>query len=293
MKKKRLLNLAFVFLVVILFLISGVYALLNPATIYCENMGYKSKIISTEEGDVSMCILPNGKEINAGDFLKGKVGAEYSYCVKHGYLIKTISDGEKCSSIFSYECAVCILANGEEIEVTKLMNASLKESICGDGFCAILEENYKLCPIDCVSGSEDNYCDKVSDGLCDPDCISEEDPDCPGILSEPKCVYDGICPSECIGTGDSDCLCINPESQDCKLASPCNKDGICSGAENNANCPQECMVEKALEENILSNENESAVLKRIKENSLFYFILFFFLVLIFLIGLILKKREKN
>jgi hypothetical protein len=40
-------------------------------------------------------------------------------------------------------------------------------------------ENYKSCPQDCKSGGKDNYCDKVSDGICDPDCTFEEDKDCP------------------------------------------------------------------------------------------------------------------
>ncbi len=44
--------------------------------------------------------------------------------------------------------------------------------ICGKG------ENYKNCPQDCPSGSKDGYCDKVSDGICDPDCASHKDKDC-------------------------------------------------------------------------------------------------------------------
>jgi len=41
-----------------------------------------------------------------------------------------------------------------------------------------LGENYKTCPQDCSSGSKDDYCDKISDGICDPDCTEKEDPDC-------------------------------------------------------------------------------------------------------------------
>lgn len=41
-----------------------------------------------------------------------------------------------------------------------------------------LGENYKTCPKDCSSGSEDGYCDGKPDGICDPDCNKEDDIDC-------------------------------------------------------------------------------------------------------------------
>lgn len=43
-----------------------------------------------------------------------------------------------------------------------------------DGQCSP-PENYATCPADCPSGSSDNYCDRVTDGRCDPDCLVEED----------------------------------------------------------------------------------------------------------------------
>ena len=48
--------------------------------------------------------------------------------------------------------------------------------VCGNDNCDITE-TYYTCPQDCPSGSADNYCDKVEDGICDPDCKGEE-PDC-------------------------------------------------------------------------------------------------------------------
>lgn len=54
-------------------------------------------------------------------------------------------------------------------------------SLCGNNICESFNpynENYKTCPYDCPSGEKDNYCDKVVDGKCDPDCKPEEDPDC-------------------------------------------------------------------------------------------------------------------
>lgn len=47
-----------------------------------------------------------------------------------------------------------------------------------DGICEVKIENYLNCPQDCPSGSLDEYCDALSDGICDPDCKEGEDPDC-------------------------------------------------------------------------------------------------------------------
>lgn len=49
---------------------------------------------------------------------------------------------------------------------------------CGDKVCEIAE-TYNSCPADCQSGGADNYCDKVKDNICDPDCFGQ-DPDCEG-----------------------------------------------------------------------------------------------------------------
>jgi len=44
---------------------------------------------------------------------------------------------------------------------------------CGDGICQRGYENYFSCSIDCSSGSYDDYCDAISDGICDRDCFSQ------------------------------------------------------------------------------------------------------------------------
>ncbi len=57
---------------------------------------------------------------------------------------------------------------------------------CGDKRCdsspnisdLYTGENYRSCRRDCPSGGKDNYCDRVKDGRCDPDCKKGEDPDC-------------------------------------------------------------------------------------------------------------------
>lgn len=63
-----------------------------------------------------------------------------------------------------------------EIDVIERCN---RNNICDPG------ENYFNCPKDC-SGSLDGYCDKLKDGICDPDCSRENDIDC-------LCNNNGIC----------------------------------------------------------------------------------------------------
>lgn len=230
---------------IFLILIMPVKALLDPATVYCQSLGYNYTINQTEYGEQGICILPNDKKVDEWDFLEGKVENEYSYCRLHDYNIKTVN-GNICNTIFSEECAVCILENGTEVEVTTLMRLSFQEGRCGDGRCTI-GENYDKCPQDCPSGGEDTFCDGIADGICDPDCIAlgikENDPDCittttkkttttiqlcnknkkcEPILGEnyntcsPECpsgskddycdkVSDGICDPDCTEKEDFDC----------------------------------------------------------------------------------------
>jgi len=175
-------------------LLSGVppaYALKNPAAVYCTALGYDYFIGETRKGDRGICRLPNGRLVNAWWFLKGKIASEYGYCEKMGHGMKAVADPGVCAPVYSSECSVCVLADGTEVEVTQLMNLSFVESICGDGSCGLLE-NFSTCPEDCPSGGIDEYCDSVSDGQCDEDCLEagEYDPDCPDLDIKP-----GSCPN--------------------------------------------------------------------------------------------------
>lgn len=84
-------------------------------------------------------------------------------------------------------------------------------------------ENYLTCPQDCPSGSADNYCDMLKDGICDPDCEISADVDC-------VCNKNGICEKE---RGETPQLC----ALDCHCGN-----GICEEIleENYENCPQDC-----------------------------------------------------
>jgi putative hemolysin len=193
------------FILIFLFFIPITKAALNPAYVYCTALGYKFEY----KEDYSLCILPNGKEADAWQFLQGKVAQEYSYCKLKGLEIRTEKNPEKCMRFLLDECAFCVFPNGTKIEVTELMGLSFEETKCGDGRCG-LPENYHTCPQDCPSGSYDGLCDGVADGICDQDCIDrkilEKDPDCVKIFcgnrvcekweNEENCCKDCGCSSD-------------------------------------------------------------------------------------------------
>jgi putative hemolysin len=160
-------------------------AMLDPSAVYCEALGYEYIIATTPDGgQVGLCKLPDNQIVEAWSFYQGKVALNRSYCAREGYEAKHVEESEICGS-----CTVCVLPNGTEVFVSKLMGLSFKESTCGDGACGI-SENFKICPEDCPSGDIDDYCDGVADRICDPDCeeTGKYDPDCqapaptPGFL---------------------------------------------------------------------------------------------------------------
>ena len=56
--------------------------------------------------------------------------------------------------------------------------SSDKKLVCNYNFVCESGENYGNCIQDCLSGLEDNYCDRLKDRRCDPDCREKEDSDC-------------------------------------------------------------------------------------------------------------------
>jgi len=101
--------------------------------------------------------------------------------------MKTVTDPVKCHPTMTDDCAVCVLPDGTEAEITTLMDLKTQEGSCGDGRCT-LGEDYNKCLQDCPSGSFDGLCDGIKDGLCDQDCIDEgtpeKDPDCAATTTE-------------------------------------------------------------------------------------------------------------
>ncbi len=83
-----------------------------------------------------------------------------------------------------------ISLNGLRVLIGESLAASTKDlnvevEFCGNNRCDIEVKEYVLnCPKDCPAGSKDNYCDKLEDKICDPDCKKTEDKDCMNLIKK-------------------------------------------------------------------------------------------------------------
>jgi putative hemolysin len=89
----------------------------NPASFYCQEMGYLVEMRETDEGTQGVCIFPDGKECEEWDFLAGRCAIEWSYCQRQGYTIQedenentaicNFPDGSSCPEydFFIKECS--------------------------------------------------------------------------------------------------------------------------------------------------------------------------------------------
>jgi len=127
-KRVKFIIIAAIVFLGFIFLAEGVKGMASPSAVYCQELGYKWTIKKTEEGEIGICEFPDGSSCSDWEFLKGRCGQEYSYCHQKGYQLKTLSDDKKCASIFSKDCAVCVLSGGEEVEVSTLMKTE-KEAL--------------------------------------------------------------------------------------------------------------------------------------------------------------------
>jgi putative hemolysin len=134
-------------IMVVLLLVDSALAMFNPNMVNCERMGYEYTIEKTAAGETGYCIMPDGTKCLAADFASGTCGAEYSYCAKKGYEMKT-GEGE----------AVCVRPDGTEEYVTVLVKEDedlgpfVEEELispCGDGIC-FENEDAESCPEDCL-----------------------------------------------------------------------------------------------------------------------------------------------
>ena len=60
----------------------SVVGLENPAAVYCEGLGYSMAPRETAAGMDAVCIFPDGNECGQWDFLSGRCGQEFSYCLQ-------------------------------------------------------------------------------------------------------------------------------------------------------------------------------------------------------------------
>lgn len=148
--REKLLKTTIVILIIVGFIFTqSALGIVSPAITYCQDLGYERIVEKTAEGEIGFCKLPDGTTVEEWDFLKGKSGQEWSYCQQEGYTLKTVSDPAECSSIFSEDCAVCVLEEGVEIEASKLLEFEIQRETCGNRICDS-EENFQNCPQDCL-----------------------------------------------------------------------------------------------------------------------------------------------
>lgn len=81
----------------------------NPAATYCVMLGYQVGVQETQDGQVSICTLPDGTVCDAWKFLRGTCGQEFSWCAINGYQIQNVIQSDGLST---QEYAVCVDANG-------------------------------------------------------------------------------------------------------------------------------------------------------------------------------------
>ena len=79
--------------------------LANPAALYCERLGYEYKTVESEDGQLGVCVLPDGEQVDAWAFYAGESGAEFSYCANMGWAVVVDEGGDG----YAEKCTSCVL----------------------------------------------------------------------------------------------------------------------------------------------------------------------------------------
>jgi len=74
--------------------------LANPASVYCQGLGYVETARENELGQYSVCVFPDGSECDSWDFLAGRCGQEFSYCQQQGFELQSEEDRNISACIF-------------------------------------------------------------------------------------------------------------------------------------------------------------------------------------------------
>lgn len=111
-------------------------ALRDPAAVYCTAMNYTFTLTPVSGGGMAdTCVLPDGRKVDAWQFLQGQAAPEYGYCKKAGYEQVVISDPAACAVFGTQSCAACVLPDGSKTEVSKVMKLDFREYLCSDQKC--------------------------------------------------------------------------------------------------------------------------------------------------------------
>ncbi len=105
----------------------------NPAAVYCQEvLGYPYRIVRTPKGDIGQCVMPDGTQCDAWQFLTGRCGDAFNYCARIDLETSTRSDG---LDPFSPEYAVCVDASRRVVlgSVSNLSKLSALSEGCSGG----------------------------------------------------------------------------------------------------------------------------------------------------------------
>lgn len=125
----------------------------NPALEHCEKVGGEYVVKNTDKGQAGVCKINEDKEVRAWDFMAGLVETEENYCSQKGFDSKVTSEPGKCNHSNTRECVLCVLANGEEIEMAKIIadeRGAAEKIICVENGRCEGEETAGNCPEDCL-----------------------------------------------------------------------------------------------------------------------------------------------
>ncbi|MFH1072734.1 MAG: C1 family peptidase, partial [Nanoarchaeota archaeon] len=118
-------------------------ALPNPSAVYCDSMDGTWRLESNQDGEFGNCVIDD-HVFKAWDFVRGKVGQEYSYCAKKGFDTETVRE-QRGEAFFEY--AVCVPPGKampqEKIPMLKMMQDDGKFDLSA-GCGAIKDEKITL-----------------------------------------------------------------------------------------------------------------------------------------------------
>lgn len=153
---------------------------------YCKQNNLGIRIVTNAEicselglDTCAVCIFPDHKEVEVTKAMNLKLVTGFcgdNFC-NIGETYETCKEDCSSGSIDGYCDSVNDGICDEDCIVQQIPASDIDCPYCGDGICKF-EENYDNCKSDCPSGFKDNYCDAISDGRCDSDCINNQDTDC-------------------------------------------------------------------------------------------------------------------
>lgn len=75
--------------------------LANPASVYCQELGYTEETRMGEDGEYSVCIFADGSECDSWAFLGGWCGQEHSYCLQQGFALQASNETNVATCLFT------------------------------------------------------------------------------------------------------------------------------------------------------------------------------------------------